>query len=406
MIDFQSLSEPTLAIVIHFETGRERLHTPGGLTREQLLGEAVQLVESAGHKVVATLTGQRDRPDPGTFLGAGKVEEVAGLVKHHGAGLVVFNQPVGAVQARNLEKALGARVIDRTELILDIFAQRAQSHEGKLQVELARLQHASTRLVRGWTHLERQRGGIGLRGGMGESQLEIDRRLLGERVKLTRERLAKVTRQRATQRARRNRNEQFRVVIVGYTNAGKSTLFNRLTRAGTLVADQLFATLDTTTRKLHVGDGTVVAISDTVGFIRDLPHSLVDAFKATLEEAVQADLLLHVYDASNPTSDDQIYRVNQVLTEIGAAEVPQLMVANKVDCCKPTADGALEDGHDRILGVRVSATQGLGLADLRAAIAGLVAQKSLASVAGGTPLADHTAATDALPDVAGSRSAA
>lgn len=375
MIEFDSERAATLAVVIHFETGRERPHSPGGLTRSQLLAEAVQLVESAGHTVVSTITGRRDRPDPGTFLGAGKVEEVADLVKRHAAGLVVFNQPIGAVQARNLEKALGARVIDRTELILDIFAQRAQSHEGKLQVELARLQHASTRLVRGWTHLERQRGGIGLRGGMGESQLEIDRRLLSERVKLTRERLAKVTRQRATQRARRNRNEQFRVVIVGYTNAGKSTLFNRLTRASTVVADQLFATLDTTTRKLHVGDGRVIAISDTVGFIRDLPHTLVDAFKATLEEAVQADLLLHVYDASNPTCDDQIYRVNQVLREIGAAEVPQLMVANKVDCCKPAADGAMEDGHDRILGIRVSAIQGLGLSDLRAAIARLADEK-------------------------------
>jgi GTPase len=370
----QFCGAPRRAWVIHFEVRRGGEPLP--LPRDLLIAEAAQLVESAGYSVVATVVGQRDRADPSTFLGSGKVQEIADRLAADPVQLIVFNQPLGAIQARNLERAWpGTRVIDRTELILDIFAQRAQSHEGKLQVELARLQHAATRLVRGWTHLERQRGGIGLRGGMGESQLEIDRRLIAERVRVTRERLAKVSRQRATQRARRRSGEPFRVVIVGYTNAGKSTLFNRLTRAQTIVADQLFATLDTTTRRFHVGDGHTVALSDTVGFIRDLPHTLVDAFKATLDEAAQADLLLHVYDASNPAHDDQILRVNEVLRDIGADTVPQLLVANKIDQVAPPQPGAVEDGHDKILGIRVSASDGSGLDALRAAVHTLAIEK-------------------------------
>jgi GTP-binding protein HflX len=261
------------------------------------------------------------------------------------------------------------RVYDRTDLILEIFAQRARSHEGKLQVELARLEHLSTRLVRGWTHLERQRGGLSKTGGPGEKQIELDRRLIGERVKKVKERLRKVARVRATQRSARVRSGMLRVSIVGYTNAGKSTLFNRLTRAGAFVADQLFATLDPTTRRLHLGEGVSASVSDTVGFVRDLPHGLVAAFRATLEETVQADLLLHVVDTSNPRHDEQIEAVNAVLAEIDAADIPQIVIWNKIDRIPGAQPEVVRDPCGKILNIKASAVSGAGVDAIRAALA-------------------------------------
>jgi GTP-binding protein HflX len=290
------------------------------------LEEVRLLAASAGGIVCAELGGRRHSPDPKTFAGKGKVQEISALLAATEADLVIFNHELSPAQERNLERALNCRVIDRTSLILDIFALRAQSAEGKLQVELAQLEHLSTRLVRGWTHLERQRGGIGLRGP-GETQLETDRRLLGNRVKTLKERLDRLSRQRDVQRKARGRRDVLSVSLVGYTNAGKSTLFNALTKAGVYAANQLFATLDTTSRKLWVEGAGSIVISDTVGFIRDLPHSLVAAFHATLEATAEADLLLHVVDSASPARDDQIADVNKVLAEIGAADVPQLTAA-------------------------------------------------------------------------------
>jgi GTP-binding protein HflX len=331
--------------------------------------ELVQLTASARAQTVALVQGRRLRPDPATFAGSGKVTEIAEIVARERADVVIFNHTLSPGQERNLERAVDCRVIDRTSLILDIFAQRARSHEGKLQVELAQLEHLATRLVRGWTHLERQKGGIGLRGP-GETQLETDRRLLGKRVKVLKDKLARVAAQRTTQRRARSRGHVFSVSLVGYTNAGKSTLFNALTRAGSYAADQLFATLDTTSRRLRLADGTNVVLSDTVGFIRALPHTLVAAFRATLEEAVQADLLLHVVDASSPVRDTQIAEVNKVLAEIGAAEVPQVLVYNKIDLVGVAGSVAREarDEHGNIRAVWVSAAQRLGLERLRAVL--------------------------------------
>ncbi|MHB9101766.1 MAG: GTPase HflX, partial [Sulfuricella sp.] len=289
----------------------------GDTDYEESLEELHRLTESAGVGILGVVRGKRSRPDAALFAGSGKADEIAETVVANEANLVIFNHELSPAQQRNLERRLDCRVIDRTSLILDIFAQRAQSHEGKLQVELAQLEHLATRLVRGWTHLERQKGGIGLRGP-GETQLETDRRLLGKRVKLLKEKLVKLGRQRSVQRRARVRANVLSVSIVGYTNAGKSTLFNRLTHAQAYVADQLFATLDTTSRKFFVADGGSVVLSDTVGFIKHLPHTLVAAFRATLEEAVAADLLLHVVDASSPSRDQQIDEVNKVLAEIGA----------------------------------------------------------------------------------------
>jgi len=333
---------------------------------EAQLAEARELISSAGAKVASTLTGKRYKPDPATFAGSGKIEEIAEAVAHTNASLVVFNHQLSPIQIRNIEKIVGVRVIDRTDLILDIFAQRARSAEGKLQVELAQMQHLMTRLVKGWTHLERQRGGISVRGGPGESQLELDRRMVGDKVKKLKEKLKKLGRQRNTQRAGRNRAGTFSVSIVGYTNAGKSTLFNRLTRSGTYVADQLFATLDTTTRRLYIAPNVNVTLSDTVGFIRNLPHGLVAAFHATLTEAVEADLLLHVVDAANPARDEQIAEVNKVLAEIGADTVPQIVVYNKIDLLDAenlfaAASTALRDESDKIIELRVSAVSGAGM---------------------------------------------
>ena len=348
---------------------------------EAQLDEAVELISSAGALVASTITGKRHKPDPATFAGSGKVGEIAEAVKDADASLVVFNHQLSPIQIRNIEKIVGVRVIDRTDLILDIFAQRARSAEGKLQVELAQMQHLLTRLVRGWTHLERQRGGIGVRGGPGESQLEIDRRLVGDNIKKLKDRLKKLERQRNTQRNARRRAGTFSVSIVGYTNAGKSTVFNRLTRSETFVADQLFATLDTTTRRLFISPGVNVALSDTVGFIRNLPHGLVAAFHATLTEAVEADLLLHVVDAANPLLDEQIAEVNKVLIEIGADAIPQLMVYNKIDLLEGAPPATIMRNEDgKIDELRVGAATGSGMDLLRDAIGEYAASVVTAAV--------------------------
>lgn len=329
--------------------------------------ELEELVLSAGGDPVAYIFGQRARPDPGTFAGSGKVEEIAAAVRDHGAELVVFNHALSPSQERNLERALSCRVIDRTGLILDIFAQRARSHVGKLQVELAQLHHIATRLVRGWTHLERQKGGIGLRGP-GESQLETDRRLIRDRIRLLERRLDRVHAQRAQGRRARERADVPTVSLVGYTNAGKSTLFNRLTGAGVYVADQLFATLDPTMRRAELPDGRPFVLADTVGFVRHLPHQLVEAFRATLEEAQRADLLLHVVDAHAEDRDDTTQEVGKVLAEIGADEVPQLEVCNKIDVLglEPRVDRGADGLPCRVW---VSAQSGAGIGLLRDAIA-------------------------------------
>jgi GTP-binding protein HflX len=333
---------------------------------EAQLAELRELAASAALQVVGVVQGRRQRPDPATFAGKGKVAELALLVSEQRAAVVVFNHELSPAQERNLERELNCRVVDRVSLILDIFAQRARSHEGKLQVELAQLQHLATRLVRGWTHLERQKGGIGLRGP-GETQLETDRRLLGKRVKVLKDKLATVQMQRSVQRRARRRAQVLSVTLVGYTNAGKSTLFNALTHAGAYAADKLFATLDTTTRKLHTPGGREVVLSDTVGFIRDLPTTLVAAFRATLEETVQADLLLHVVDASSQEQDMQIAEVNRVLMEIGAGEVPQILLLNKTDLTG-LPPGLEQDEYGRIARLRVSAGSGAGVDLVRLAI--------------------------------------
>ena len=345
----------------------------GGTDLAEQLEEVRLLVESAGAVVCAVVGGRRQSPDAATYAGKGKVQEVAAEVAAHQANLVVFNHALSPAQERNLERVLQCRVIDRTSLILDIFAQRAQSSEGKLQVELAQLDHLATRLVRGWTHLERQKGGIGLRGP-GETQLETDRRLLGKRVKLLKERLVRLERQRGVQRKSRARGEVLNVSLVGYTNAGKSTLFNALTHAGSYAADQLFATLDTTSRKLWLGEAGRIVISDTVGFIRDLPHELVAAFHATLEATAQADLLLHVVDSASPAREIQVAEVDKVLAAIGAADVRQLIVLNKQDLTglPPAVE---RDEYDRITRVRVSAKSGDGLPLLREALTEIALEK-------------------------------
>ncbi|MDX5363708.1 MAG: GTPase HflX [Pseudazoarcus pumilus] len=331
------------------------------------LSETRLLIQSAGASVEGVVTGRRARPDPAMFAGKGKVTEIELALRAHKADLVVFNHALSPAQQRNLERALQCRVIDRTALILDIFALRARSHEGKLQVELAQLDHLSTRLVRGWTHLERQKGGIGLRGP-GEKQLETDRRLLGVRVKALKERLARIEKQRKVRRRGRDRREVLSVSLVGYTNAGKSTLFNALTKAGSYAADQLFATLDTTSRRIYVVPVGDVVLSDTVGFIRDLPHTLVAAFHATLEETAGADLLLHVVDSASPEREAQADAVNEVLRGIGAGDVPQIMVFNKIDLTgAPAAVNRDECGN--ITGVFLSAASGEGLPLLRDALA-------------------------------------
>ncbi len=341
----------------------------GGAYPDQAsLEETCSLARSAGIEPVETIAVRRARPDAALSVGSGKADELRERLRQCEAAAVVFDNPLSPVQQRNLVRLLEVPVIDRTELILDIFAQRARSNEGKLQVELARIEHQLTRLVRGWSHLERQRGGIGQRGGPGEKQLELDRRMLDVKARQLRQRLDRLARQRLTRRRARLRRDVFAVSLVGYTNAGKSTLFNALTGAGTYAADQLFATLDTLTRRTRLPDGAELVLSDTVGFVRQLPHTLIEAFRATLEESRDADLLLHVVDASAPDRDDQVAEVLRVLEDIGAAEVPMLMVYNKIDA----AGWSPEVGRDpcgSIQRVSVSARSGLGLDALRDALA-------------------------------------
>ncbi len=344
------------------------------------LEELGLLAQTAGLQPVARLTCKRKAPDPALFVGSGKADEIRMLAQMHGAKEVWFDQALSPAQQRNLERHIQMPVNDRTMLILEIFAQRARSHEGKLQVELARLQYISTRLVRRWSHLERQAGGIGGRGGPGEKQIELDRRMIDDAIKRTKERLKKVKKQRSTQRRQRSRREVFNISLVGYTNAGKSTLFNAMVKARAYAADQLFATLDTTTRQMYLAEAEEsVSLSDTVGFISDLPHGLVDAFQATLQEAIDADLLLHVVDASNPGFPEQIQQVQKVLGEIGADDVPQILVFNKLDAIEPERQPALLQDMYELDGtpvprVFVSARSGQGLAQLRQMLADRVLQ--------------------------------
>ena len=366
---------PARAILVGVDFGR-------GKAFDATLDELALLAESAGDIAVARVVARRKAPDAALFVGSGKADEIKALVLGHQAEAVLFDQALSPAQQRNLERHLGVAVADRTMLILEIFGERAQSHEGKLQVELARLQYLATRLVRRWSHLERQSGGIGMRGGPGEAQIELDRRMIGERIKSVKKQLDRVKKQRSTQRRSRERNQTFRISLVGYTNAGKSTLFNTLVNARTYAADQLFATLDTTTRQLYLETGVraedaapvtpSVSLSDTVGFIRDLPHKLIEAFEATLQEANDADLLLHVVDCASPVLAEQMTEVQRVLTEIGAAQIPQVLVFNKLDRLEDTQrprelrDLLEVDAGLRVPRVFVSAVTGEGMPELRA----------------------------------------
>ncbi|UXC37254.1 GTPase HflX [Cupriavidus gilardii] len=358
-----SPSEPTRAILVGVDFGKHDF--------EESLSELALLTSTAGSTPVHTLTGKRSRPDPALFIGSGKAEELKEAADALDADVVVFNHALSPAQQRNLERFLNRHVIDRTGLILDIFGQRAQSHVGKVQVELAQVQYRASRLVRAWSHLERQKGGIGMRGGPGERQLELDRRMLDDRAKRLKTDLSRLQRQHSTQRRARARNETLSISLVGYTNAGKSTLFNALTKARAYAANQLFATLDTTSRRLYLDGLGNVVLSDTVGFIRDLPTQLVAAFRATLEETVHADLLLHVVDAASPVRHEQIEQVNRVLAEIDAADIPQIVVMNKIDAAPELLEHGprIERNEDGVpVRVFISARDGIGLDGLRDAI--------------------------------------
>ena len=369
-------ADPQAAIIVCLDFGDDAY--------EERVEEVVRLVESAGVRRHRLVRGRRARPDPKFYAGRGKVDEIKRAAEELNAMYVVFNHQLSPAQERNVEREVVRRVMDRTELILEIFAQRAQTNEGKLQVELAQLEHLSTRLVRGWTHLERQRGGLGKTGGPGETQLELDRRYIATKTKTLRRKLADFQKQRTTQRRARARGDVLSVSIVGYTNAGKSTLFNALARAKAYEADQLFATLDTTTRRVWIEEAGNVVVSDTVGFIRDLPHGLVAAFRATLEETVHADLLLHVVDASSAARDEQAAAVDAVLAEIPAGQAPRLLVWNKIDAAG-LAPAVERDQYGRICRVFVSARTGAGLQELRAAIAEFAKQRTAARRAAAAP---------------------
>ena len=376
-------ADPQAAIIVCLDFGDDAY--------EERVEEVVRLVESAGVRRHRVIRGTRSRPDPKFYAGSGKVAEIAVAAEALNAAFVVFNHALSSAQERNVERELGRRVFDRSELILEIFAQRAQTSEGKLQVELAQLEHLSTRLVRGWTHLERQRGGLGKTGGPGEKQIELDRRYIANRVRILKSKLETLKKQRTVQRRARARGDVLSVSIAGYTNAGKSTLFNALTRAKAYEADQLFATLDTTTRRIWLPGCGDVVVSDTVGFIRDLPHGLVAAFRATLEETVHADLLLHVVDSASASRDEQVREVDKVLAEIPAGDAPRLQVWNKIDLTRnKTAKAGLEPGverdqYGRICRVFVSARTGAGLQELRAAIAEFARERSAARRAAAAP---------------------
>jgi GTP-binding protein HflX len=374
-------ADPLAAILVCLDFG-----DPG---YGQGVEEVVRLVESAGVTRHQLVRGRRGRPDPKFYAGVGKVGEIARAAAELNAMHVVFNHELSPAQERNLERELQRRVMDRTELILEIFAQRAQTTEGQLQVELARLEHLSTRLVRGWTHLERQRGGLGKTGGPGETQLELDRRYIARRVRILKEKLEGLQNRRQVQRRARVRRDVLSISIAGYTNAGKSTLFNALAHAKAYEADQLFATLDTTTRRLWLPKAGPVVVSDTVGFIRSLPHSLIAAFRATLEETVRADLLLHVVDAASPARTEQAAEVDKVLGEIGADAVPRIAVWNKIDCAH--LEPAVErDQYGKISRVLVSARTGAGLEGLRGAIAEFARDRAAArGAAPSEPLSVH-----------------
>ena len=363
MVDRPEGGERAILVHINFPAGR----------MQEDLAEFTELVKSAGADSVDVITGARQAPDPKYFVGAGKAQEIKASAAQLHAQLVIFNHPLSPAQERNLEQLLQCRVVDRTGLILDIFAQRARSFEGKLQVELALLKHMSTRLVRGWSHLERQRGGIGLRGP-GETQLETDRRLIRTRIQFINKRLLKVRKQREQGRRARRRAAIPTVALVGYTNAGKSTLFNRLTGAEVYVANRLFATLDPTLRRVQLPELGAVILADTVGFIRHLPHDLVEAFHATLEEVCEADLLLHVVDAHDAQKHSNITQVQTVLEEIGASEVPQLLVYNKIDLLEGVEPGIDRDGSACVRRVCVSAEKGMGVLDLQVSIVELLGQ--------------------------------
>jgi GTP-binding protein HflX len=376
-VSHRRASDEAAAILVCLDFGDEGY--------EEGVAEITRLAESAGARRSRVVRGKRQRPDARLYAGSGKVGEIGLAADELNAATVIFNHTLSPGQQRNLEKELGRPVLDRTELILRIFAQRAKTSEGKLQVELAQLEHLSTRLVRGWTHLERQRGGLGKTGGPGEKQIELDRRYIARRVAVLKEKLEALQKQRTVQRRARARRDVFSVSLVGYTNAGKSTLFNALTRpsADAYVADKLFATLDTTTRKIWLEGAGQVVISDTVGFVRDLPHGLVAAFRATLEETVRADLLLHVVDSASPGRERETGDVNKVLAELGAEAIPQLVVWNKIDVAAQTRGleaGAERDEYGRICRVFVSARTGAGIPGLRAAIAEAVEPPKQAAV--------------------------